>query len=225
MVPSAIKYGYLYLGKLRDRFPDPSHPVTIIDSDGEIFDSHMHSSQPRIDGLTKLYKKHKSQIGQTVIIKVKLNEPATAHVFFEDDPAKQTTEQQTLGKWISSGAGFGDPETNRKVEKAAIKFVTNWYTARGWNVYSVEADKCGYDLRCRKGAIEENIEVKGIQGEGLSFIITAGEVRQAQDNPHFVISVVTSALSKHPKLHRYTGAEFIKDFDFAPLAYRASLRR
>jgi len=61
LVPAEIEYGYLYHSKLSQQFPTPLQPITIIDSDGERFDSKMHSSQPRIDSLTKLYKKHKLQ--------------------------------------------------------------------------------------------------------------------------------------------------------------------
>jgi hypothetical protein len=46
----------------------------------------MHSFQPRIDGLTKLHRKHNSQIGQTVTIEVDPNVKATAKVRFEDTP-------------------------------------------------------------------------------------------------------------------------------------------
>ena len=44
----------------------------------------------------------------------------------------------------AAGAGFGDPETNRKVEKSAILFLTKWYQSRGWTVDSVEAENCHF---------------------------------------------------------------------------------
>jgi Domain of unknown function (DUF3883) len=97
------------------------------------------------------------------------------------------------------------------------------YVESGWSVYSVEADKCGYDLLCRNGTIQECVEVKGVQGTLLTFIITAGEVRQVKTNPGFVICVVTHALSQQPKAYWYTGGEFIKNFNLSPLVYRASL--
>jgi len=192
----------------------------------------MHSSQPRIDRLTRLYRKHKLLVGQTVSINTNSEEAATAHLLIEDSRTEniertdQTTEPQSLERWIrSGGAGFGDPITNREVERAAIELVTNLYTVSDWNVLSVEADKCGYDLCCRKGTVEEHVEVKGIQGEIPSFIITMGEIRQAESNLSFVICIVTLALSKKPKVRQYTGAEFINNFDLTPLTYRASLRK
>lgn len=122
------------------------------------------------------------------------------------------------------GAGFGSPETNRQVEQAAISFVTKDYESRGWMVQSVEAGRRGFDLLCTKDALEEHVEVKGIQGEMVSFIVTAGEFRQAQSDNCFVLCVVTSALSDHPRLFRYSAKDFFKWFDLAPLTFRATLR-
>ncbi|HEV7893109.1 MAG TPA: DUF3883 domain-containing protein [Pyrinomonadaceae bacterium] len=123
---------------------------------------------------------------------------------------------------LMRGAGFGRPETNRKVEVAACSFVTEWYEARGWRVKSVEAQKCGFDLLCAKGDAEEHVEVKGVQGREPSFIITAGELRRAQSDSSFVLCVVTSALTDARALHRCTGKKFIADYDLTPLAYRAT---
>jgi hypothetical protein len=129
-----------------------------------------------------------------------------------------------LKEKLRVGAGFGNPETNRKVERAAVSFVTQWYKSLGWKVESVEAQKRGYDLLCAKGYAEEHVEVKGVQADLPAFIITAGEVREAQNNSKFVICVVTSALKNSPKLFRYVGKEFVDKFELAPLAFRAILR-
>ncbi len=135
------------------------------------------------------------------------------------EPSSEAIENE-----MTSGAGFGNPETNRRVERAAVSYVTDWYEAKRWHVVSVEANKWGYDLLCKKGSIEEHVEVKGIQGSQPSFIITAGEVRQAQTNPLFVICAVTSALSNNRQMVRYVGEDFIRKFEITPLAYRATLR-
>ena len=138
------------------------------------------------------------------------------------DPAQLSAPE--LEQNIRAGAGFGDPETNKQVERSAVEYVTKQYEAAGWSVISVEADKCGYDLLCKKGAREEHVEVKGGRGAEPSFIITAGEVRRAQGDPRFVLQVVTGTLTAKPQAHRYTGAEFIEHFNLVELAYKASLR-
>ena len=86
---------------------------------------------------------------------------------------------------------------------------------------SVEAEKRGYDFICVKGSVEEHVEVKGVRGKVPSFIITAGEVRQAHCDSKFIICIVTSSLSKNPKMFRYTGKEFAANFRLSPLAYKA----
>jgi hypothetical protein len=124
---------------------------------------------------------------------------------------------------VRQGAGFGDPKTNKKVETAAIKHVRDSYVSQGWAVRSVEAEKCGYDLHCTKGHNEEHVEVKGVQGKVVSFIITRGEKRRAKEDSNFVLYVVTSALTDKRTLWSYRPREILKLFRFEALAYQASL--
>lgn len=122
-----------------------------------------------------------------------------------------------------NGGFFGNSEINREVEQAAISFVWDHYKRRGWQVKSVETEKCGFDLLCTKGKKQECVEVKGIQGSIVSFIITAGEVKQARINDNFVLSVVTSALS-NPKLHNFSAKDFNNQFELETISYRAFLK-
>jgi hypothetical protein len=122
------------------------------------------------------------------------------------------------------GAGFGDAVENSLVESAAIRAVVESYENDGWSARSVERDKCGFDLVCSKGAIVENVEVKGIKGEATCFLITAGEVEQARTNPNFFLVVVTSALSQTPVSNKYSGNEFLQRFDLRPIQYKAVLK-
>jgi hypothetical protein len=123
----------------------------------------------------------------------------------------------------SRGAGFGIPENNALVENSAIQHATKWYRHEGWNVVSCERDCCGFDLRCVRNRAEQNAEVKGVAGADQAFVITEGEVNQARMNPHFVLWVVTNALSRRPTANRYSGAEFLRHFQLTPIQYRASL--
>lgn len=120
------------------------------------------------------------------------------------------------------GGGFGTPETNAKVESAAIHSVMRFYERGGWIVESVERDRCGFDLRCRRGTEAHDVEVKGNSGSDLGFIITSGEVTQANENPRFMLCVVTSALSRRPRIATFTGPEFLRRFVLVPIQYRAS---
>lgn len=122
------------------------------------------------------------------------------------------------------GGGFGDLDNNLQVEKTAIELVTNWYRQEGWTVRSVEREKCGFDLRCMKGDMLQEVEVKGIAGKSETFIVTAGEVRQAKENNHFVLCIVTATTSSSPKLSRYSGSQFLQRFKLDVISYRAVLR-
>jgi hypothetical protein len=124
-----------------------------------------------------------------------------------------------------TGAGFGvSADANKEVEKAAISFVIKDYESKHWRVRSVESEKCGFDLVCRRGSTEENVEVKGIKGEKMSFIITAAEASQAKINDKFVLCIVLSAVS-NPKLYRFKGESFLKKFDLKPVSFIATLEK
>ncbi len=131
---------------------------------------------------------------------------------------EELPEQHRAG---GRGAGFGSPENNKRVEQAAITTTHTWYEKQGWTVKSVERDKCGYDLRCTRGDLEEHVEVKGIQGDQPIFIITAGEVRCLMLDRRQVTCVVTNALAPSPRLLRYSRDEFLGLYDLEPLAFRA----
>lgn len=135
-----------------------------------------------------------------------------------------TGQATDFERQVRRGVGFGNPTTNKRVERAAVDHVTKDYASRGWAVRSVEADKCGYDLNCEKGRDEEHAEVKGVQGEVISFIITRGEKRRAQNDPSFVLCVVTSALTQKPKLSWYSPNEIERLFTYEPLAFQAILK-
>jgi Domain of unknown function (DUF3883) len=123
----------------------------------------------------------------------------------------------------TKGGGYGDPGTNKQVEDAAIRKVSDDYKTNGWKVEDRQPDKCGFDLCCTKNKQEEHVEVKGISGDLISFLITYGEVKRSRNDDKFILIVVTAALT-NPKLHRYTGKEFNEKFKLGGKLYRADLR-
>lgn len=124
---------------------------------------------------------------------------------------------------IFIGGGFGKSENNKEVETRAVDFITQQYIQNGWTTRSVEKEKIGYDLVCTKNGVEEHVEVKGVSGQGLSFVITAGEVKQAKENPKFVLWLVTSAL-QNPTAQRWAGIEMLEQFNLSPISYMARLK-
>lgn len=136
---------------------------------------------------------------------------------------KQTEVLSMNKSGIDTGAGFGTIEKNKDIEVAAISFVRNRYEMEGWTVQSVESEKCGFDLRCIKNNVKEDVEVKGVQSEKMSFIITAGEKKQAEMNDRFILCVVLSAIL-NPQLHKYSGEDFLQLFSLTPISYYANLK-
>jgi len=129
------------------------------------------------------------------------------------------------GPLASDGAGFGNARQNVLVEKAAIAAVKKQYRSKGWSVESVESEKIGYDLLCRKGDEERHLEVKGVSGTERAFTITAAELRRADGDENFFLCVVTSALNaKRRKLLSWRGAEIRSVFALSPVSYRARLK-
>jgi len=95
----------------------------------------------------------------------------------------------------ASGAGYGDPETNERVEKAAMDLVTVTYREQGWEVSDVSAQKVGWDLTARREAEEVHLEVKGVSATKPIILLTRNEHATASTDPNWRLAVVTQALT------------------------------
>ncbi len=144
------------------------------------------------------------------------NAAVPANEIDDDNASNEATEEPVF-------VSYGSPENNRKVEVAAINFVTKYYEEDGWSVRSVELEKVGYDLICEKCGERQDVEVKGRSGNLLQFIITPNELGKAEQNQNFVLCLVTSAL-RNPTLMCWTGRELLQQFEFYPVGYKAQLK-
>lgn len=133
-----------------------------------------------------------------------------------DEGSDRVDEVQT-----AVAAGFGDLETNRRVERAAVRAVTDDYRSRSWHVESVEAYGCGYDLVCRRNRKTEHVEVKGVRGSRVAFVLTEGERRMAETDPSFVFVVVTTALTG-PRLRRFAGRAILDRMTLTPISWKVT---
>lgn len=135
---------------------------------------------------------------------------------------------QGMERNLSRGAGFGDPETNRKIERAGINAARRYYRKLGWSVKSVERQKNkGYDLRCHKNDRELHVEVKGASGSKFAFTLTRREYVCASKDKQFELCFVASAQIR-PAIQTMSDAKLLSHCDFWPLAYRvarSSVRR
>ena len=123
---------------------------------------------------------------------------------------------------ISRGVGFGSPESNRLVERAAMRHVSSFFTKNGWTVEDVSMEKRGYDLLCNRGRRHLHVEVKGVAGGRKQFQITAREKRLWAADRAFVLALVTRAKCVNASLDLFRGADSLRRFYFEPMSYMAA---
>lgn len=117
--------------------------------------------------------------------------------------------------------GFGTPVQRAIVEAAAMEAVTDFYESSQWKVKDVSTDNVGWDLTCRSpGGEVAKVEVKGVSGNRPIVLLTANEMRAAEEDADWVLAVVTRALSK-PAVTEFTAAEALEAA--APYVYKADL--
>ena len=108
----------------------------------------------------------------------------------------------------ASGAGYGDPVTNAKVERAAMNLVASTYTEQGWTPEDVSAAKVGWDITVCRGDEELHLEVKGVSGTKPSVLLTRNEHATAGTDPAWRLAVVTQALTS-PTLSEYAAEQVL----------------
>ncbi|MEY2167299.1 MULTISPECIES: protein NO VEIN domain-containing protein [unclassified Rhodanobacter] len=128
---------------------------------------------------------------------------------------RNAAKRNSAGKW----GGQTDPESNSRVEEAAVAFVKAHFN--DFAVKSVEKENCGWDLEVyanestpRKSKPELVLEVKGLSSVHFQVGMTPNEFdalrrHMAGGLPHYRLCVVTDALSNNPTLRvlRYAGVE------------------
>jgi len=140
---------------------------------------------------------------------------AGAHLTLAADVSESGIEQ------AAKGAGFGTPENNKRVERAAVRHVMRHYKSQGWSVKDVSSDNHGYDLICKGSGEERHVEVKGARGDGQQFILTAKELNAWTTDRRFVLAFVGSALSAKPSLSFFPRATSQAEFSIRPLSFVA----
>jgi hypothetical protein len=112
---------------------------------------------------------------------------------------------------------FPNPEKRKKVELAAIDFVTGLYVRQGYSVTDRQSDNCGYDLFVEKGKVFLKIEVKGTSLGEQRFFLSRNERSKSVD-PQWRLAIVANALIT-PELSVYNTTEMESVFNFEPLCW------
>lgn len=119
-----------------------------------------------------------------------------------------------------NGAGFGDAETNRIVEAAAMRRVVEHFGE--WDYEDVSVLKIGWDITFTRGEEQRHVDVKGLSGRGPSVLLTRNEVEKAVSDPLWSLVVVTQALVA-PVVHDVDREAVARAA--LPYVYRADLDR
>lgn len=90
---------------------------------------------------------------------------------------------------------------NNKTEFEAISYTTEYFEKDGFIVSSYENANLGYDLMAKKGEEVLTIEVKGLNKNGSSIILTNNEINYLENHPqNHQICVVSNCGSKNKSL-------------------------
>jgi hypothetical protein len=138
--------------------------------------------------------------------------------------AKEADVSEDRANLIAKGAGFGEPASNKRVERAAVRHVARHYKSRAWSVKDVSSKNLGYDLVCKVSGNERHIEVKGASGDGQQFILTAKELKSWTNDKRFVLAFVGRALSAKPSLSFFPGSKSQGEFEIGALSFLAKRR-
>ena len=128
-------------------------------------------------------------------------------------------EPESKAEQALKGAGFGTPEQNKLVERAAVRHIVRRYRTQGWSVRDVSSKNHGYDLLCNWSGEELHVEVKGARGDGQQFFLTHKELNAWTTDKYFVLAFVGNALSAKPSVSFFPGAATQKEFGIQPLSY------
>jgi hypothetical protein len=119
------------------------------------------------------------------------------------------------------GGDYGDAESRKQTEEAAIRFVRAELRRRGFTVVDRQRDNCGYDLLATSLQGRLLVEVKGTTLPAPRFIISRNEYRCSVIESDWRLFVVTSARSA-PCLHEYDADAMTAAFGLDPLAWEAT---
>lgn len=93
-----------------------------------------------------------------------------------------------------SGQGYViNADLRRAIEQYAMQQAKTFYEQQGWSVSDVSATH-SYDLLCTSANREElHVEVKGTTSDGTQILLTANEVKHAQDfYPNVALFILTN---------------------------------
>jgi hypothetical protein len=120
------------------------------------------------------------------------------------------------------GGAFGDPESRRKAERAAIDFVRAHYCNQQFQVSSREKENCGYDLLAERGREVLFLEVKGTSLPVPRFFISRNEYQCATRHPTEWRLVVVFNVHTSPTMVILTPNQMEERYRLDPLCWECT---
>lgn len=111
-----------------------------------------------------------------------------------------------------------DPVTRQAIELTSISYVREHLESDGWQIDDLQSAKVGWDLTANRGPEVRHVEVKGCGLSRPDVLLTANEMRAAQDQAGWELAVVTSALD-NPHLEWYPATRVVQVA--RPVTFRA----
>ena len=113
-----------------------------------------------------------------------------------------------------------DADSRKRVEIAAVDFVTEHYTRAGYSVTDRQKDNCGYDLFVEGDGETLKIEVKGTSLSDRRFFISRNERAMSAD-PLWRLAIVTNALL-NPSFEIMSAEQMESIFNFDALCWECT---
>ena len=118
-------------------------------------------------------------------------DPVKIQTLFEGIDPSPSSRSPVTG---TGGQGFGLSQAERRaVELRAMQVAREFYEGTGWDIIDKSSSK-PFDLLATKEGAKRFIEVKGTTGQGLSVILTHGEVNHIRCNRESSALVIVSGI-------------------------------
>ena len=176
-------------GKCPEEFSDPKETIVEVRSFvAAIKDFTRLNAPPSVKAVKMSAESGDGSSSQLSMLRL---DPVKIQTLFEGIDPSPLSRSPSTG---TSGQGFGLSQAERRaVELRAMQVARALYEGAGWEVIDRSSSQ-PFDLLATKGGGKRFIEVKGTTGEGLSVILTHGEVNHVRSNGKSSALVIVSGI-------------------------------
>lgn len=89
-----VTYGLINISGIREYFPPAGEKVVLVDDEGKEYDTRMHKTAARIDGLTEWHKTHQTRVGDIVTLNINPDKSVKLSLRRESQTPTQDSEDE-----------------------------------------------------------------------------------------------------------------------------------